>query len=91
MNQTDVLNNIAEKTGVSKTDVKNVLDAYASHALETLRREDEFPLHGIGKLKAKNSAARKGRNPATGEEIDIKSSRQVRLSAGKSFKDGLQT
>lgn len=90
MTQNEIIKTIAEASGVTQTDVKTVLNAQAELAATTLKTKDEFALIGFGKLKAKTSAERQGRNPSTGEPVTIKASRQVRLTLGKNFKDSLQ-
>lgn len=90
MTQKEIITALAEETGLSSAQVKEVLQAQATMAQKTLKSEDEFILVGFGKLKAKTSKPREGRNPSTGETLKIKASRQARLALGKSFKDALQ-
>lgn len=86
----DVVQNVSEKSGVERSKVKAVLEAYAELAAESLKTGDSIPLVGIGKLKATTVAAREGRNPANGETIQIAEKRRISVSAGKAFKDGVQ-
>ena len=83
MTQNEIIKALADKTGVSAKEVKEVLQAQAELAATTLKSADEFTLLGFGKLKAKTSKERTGRNPSTGAEVKIKSARQVRLAVGK--------
>ena len=90
MTQAEIIKALAEKTDLSSAKIKEVLQAQADLAQSRLKTEDEFVLIGFGKLKAKTSAERDGRNPSTGEALKIKAGRQARLALGKTFKDGLQ-
>jgi len=91
MNQKELIDAIAvhSNTGVSKADIKWVLDAQAAVvACEVQQGEGaEVSLPGIGKISVKQSAARIGRNPATGEEIQIPAKNKPHFAAAKSLKD----
>ena len=92
MNQAELINAIAahhSNTGTSKTAIKCVLDAAGEIAQEELKSGGEVTLPGIGKLTVKTSAARKGRNPATGAEIDIPAKQKPHFSAAKVLKDAV--
>lgn len=75
---------VAEETGKSKADVKEILEA-----LIALKAGDEIALIGFGTFKSAERAARTGRNPATGKEIKIPASVQPKFVAGKMFKDAV--
>lgn len=68
---------------------ESVLDALGHVVAEQLAKGEEISLPGIGKLTVKEVAARKGRNPATGEEIDIPAKRKPAFSAAKALKDAV--
>lgn len=89
MNQAELISAIAGDTGHSKTDVKLILDELAAKTAHALNQGDEVTLPGIGKLKLKTRAARTGRNPATGEEVDIPEKRAVKLTVAKALKDAV--
>ena len=92
MNQADLIDAIAKNApnnNSSKTYVKAVLDELAKVAQAELKNGGEITLPGLGKLLAKKSAARKGRNPATGEEINIAAKVSAKFSAAKALKDAL--
>lgn len=76
-----------EAVGVSKADIQQVLDSLSSVAAKALKAEKEVILPGIGKLKPAFRAARAGRNPQTGETIQIAAKRGAKLSLIKSFAD----
>lgn len=78
---------IAADTDISKTKAKEVLDSLASHAAKGLQDKGEFKLHGnIGTLKLKEMAERKGRNPQTGEEIQIPARKAVKFTPSQYLK-----
>ena len=81
---------LAEQTGLSKSQVKQVLDAQADLLIAELKQNGSAPLAGIGKFKLGQRAERQGRNPATGEAITIKAAKTVKFAGGKKFKDSFQ-
>ena len=74
-------------TPISKVQVEAVLGRYAVIAVRALKAGGELPLPGIGKLKGTIREARIGRNPATGQPIDIPAKRVVSLTVSKVLKD----
>lgn len=83
----DFISSLAEKVNLPKAKVKEILDAHAELLTSELQSVGSVQLAGIGKLKLGERAAREGRNPATGETIQIKASKTVKFSGGKKFKD----
>ena len=86
----DLINALAETTGITKAKAKEVLDAHAELLISELKTNGSVQLLGIGKLKLGERAERQGRNPATGEAMTIKASKTVKFSGGKRFKDSFQ-
>jgi DNA-binding protein HU-beta len=78
---------IAEKNGITKKQAVEILDQIA--ALAYKHAKDTFTLPGIGKLVLKNRAARIGRNPKTGEQIQIKAKKVVKFRVAKAAKDAI--
>ena len=78
---------IAEKASLSKKQAAEILDHLAQLAYK--HAKDTFTLPGIGKLVLKNRAARIGRNPKTGETIQIKAKRVVKFRVAKAAKDAI--
>lgn len=74
---------VAEETGKSKADVKEILEALIAQVVKTVKAGDEIALIGFGTFKSAERAARTGRNPATGKEIKILASIQPKFVAGK--------
>ena len=78
---------IAEKNALTKKQALEILDHIATLAYK--HAKDSFSLPGIGKLVLKNRAARIGRNPKTGEVIQIKAKKVVKFRVAKSAKDAI--
>ena len=70
MKKSDLVDNIAEEMELSKADTARMVEAVFTGITDALKRGDEVSLVGFGTFKVKHRAARKGRNPKTGEEID---------------------
>jgi len=78
-----------EKLTASFENATEIYDSVMEIITESLKNEEEVVLHGIGKLKPSFSKARKGRNPQTGEEMDISAKKGVKFTASKKIKDVL--
>lgn len=87
MNKTEFVAAIAEESGLTKADATRAVDALIEVVGATLEKDEEISLVGFGTFKLNKRAARKGRNPKTGEEIDIAASNVPALKAGKALKD----
>lgn len=86
----ELVDALAEKTGLPKAKAREVLDAHAEIVVDELKTNGSVQLAGIGKLKLGDRPEREGRNPATGEKMTIKASKTVKFSGGKKFKDSFQ-
>lgn len=84
--QNEIFEELAIQTGLPKTSVKRVLKAQSSIAVRELKSTGIFNLTDIGKIIAKQVAARKGRNPKSGKEVDIPAKTRISLRVGKPFK-----
>ena len=80
---------IAEKGGVSKSDAGKALDATIASITEALKKGGTVTLVGFGTFSVKERAARTGRNPKTGEELQIKASKVPSFKPGKGLKDSV--
>ena len=89
LTQTEIVNSLAEKTGLKKTDVKGFFDALAGLATSEVKKSGEFTLPGFGKLVKATRKAREGRNPATGKPIKIPAKTTVKFRLGKAMKDAV--
>lgn len=87
MNKTELVDSMAEKSGLSKKDSEKALSALIESVEEALVNNDKVQLVGFGSFEVKTRAARKGRNPQTMEEIDIPESKVPAFKAGKDLKD----
>lgn len=90
MHKTDLIKEIANDTGLSQKDSSAALEAFLAATNKALKKGDSVTLIGFGTFKVKKTAARKGRNPQTGQVIDIKASNRVSFSAGKALKDSVK-
>lgn len=90
MNQAETIRAVSEVAEVPKAQVKHILETLGEVIKANLTGvDDEVALPGIGKLKTSLRAGRTGRNPQTGEEIEIPDSLTVKFSASKALKDAL--
>lgn len=89
MNQAELILNVAQLTGESKKTVEHVLKSAADIITSGLAEGSEIALMGLGKLKVTTRAARTGRNPATGESIEIPAKNAVKFSIAKALGDAL--
>lgn len=89
MNTNDLIDAVATATGNTKADAKKAVDAVFSTIADAAAKGDEVSVSGFGKFKVKETAAREGRNPATGEAMKIAASKKLSFSVAKAVKDKL--
>ena len=89
MNKTELINAIAEESGISKKNAKLAVDAFVSTIEKALKNDEKVSIVGFGTFEVRTRAARTGRNPATGKEIKISASKSPAFKAGKALKDAL--
>ena len=89
MTQTEIINSLADSSGLKKTDVKGLFDSLAELATNEVKKNGEFTLPGFGKLVKATRKAREGRNPATGAFIQIPQKTTVKFRLGKAMKDAV--
>ncbi len=89
MNKSDLIDAIARKTELTKVDAGKAVDAFVASVTGALMEEDTVSLIGFGTFSVKHRAARMGRNPRTGEAIQIKASKNPTFKAGKALKDAV--
>ena len=87
MTRTEVIDSLATRTGFEKKEVKAFLDHLTALVDETMRAGGEVPLKGLGKFKVQHRKARVGRNPLTGEAIQIPAKTVAKFTMAKSLKD----
>ena len=86
MNRKELIDALANKTGGSKADAARNIAALIEVITATLKKGDNVALVGFGTFEVRKRAARSGRNPATGEAIKIKASKQPAFKAGATLK-----
>lgn len=89
MNKAELISSVAEKTNLTKKDAEKALAAMLETIGEALGQGDRVQLVGFGTFEARERAARKGRNPQTGEEIDIAATKVPVFKAGKALRDSI--
>ena len=89
MNKTDLVNGVAELTGLTKKDAGKAVDAVFETITGALAKGDKVQLIGFGNFEVRERAARKGRNPQTGAEIEIAASKTPAFKPGKALKDAI--
>jgi DNA-binding protein HU-beta len=87
MTQAEVINHFSETTGLKRAQVKELFEEYSKLAAREVQKNGEFTLPGLGKLVVSNRKARQGRNPATGEIIQIAAKTTVKFRIKKSMKN----
>jgi len=89
MTKSQILGELANKSGLSKKDVDNLLDVMTALAYKEVKKSGVFVLPGFGKLVKVKRAARMGRNPATGATIKIAAKTVVKFRVAKAAKDAV--
>ena len=89
MNKGELIDAVAASAGLSRADATKAVDAVLDNVTSTLSSGDSVSLVGFGTFSVKARAARMGRNPRTGEAIQIKASKVPGFKAGKALKDAV--
>ena len=89
MNKTELINAVAEKTGLSKKDSDKAVNAVVDSIVEAMKAGEKVTIIGFGAFEVKERGARVGRNPRTKEEIEIPASRVPSFKVGKALKDAV--
>ena len=89
MNKNEFIDRVADMSNMSKADATRAVDAVFDAITSALKKGDDVRLVGFGTFSASKRKAREGRNPRTGETIQIPASTQPKFSAGKGLKDAL--
>ena len=89
MSKSELINHIATSAGLTKAQATAALQAFETSVIDTLANGGEVTLIGFGTFKVTDRAARTGRNPKTGEEIQIVASKVPTFKAGKAFKQAM--
>jgi DNA-binding protein HU-beta len=89
MNKSELIDEIAEAADISKAAAGRALDGFVGGVTEALKSGDQVSLIGFGTFSVKDRAARTGRNPQTGQTIEIAASKIPGFKAGKALKDAV--
>ncbi|MFF0828901.1 HU family DNA-binding protein [Brevibacillus sp. NPDC003359] len=87
MNKTELIAKVAEVTELTKKDSTKAVDAILDSIANSLQNGEKVSLIGFGNFEVRERAARKGRNPQTGDEIEIAASKIPAFKPGKELKD----
>lgn len=90
MNKAQLIDSVATKANMSKAAAGRAIDAMIEAVTETLEKDESVTLVGFGTFSVRDRAARIGRNPQTGAEIQIAASKLPAFKAGKLLKDALK-
>ncbi|MBI2098287.1 MAG: HU family DNA-binding protein [Candidatus Wildermuthbacteria bacterium] len=90
MNKEQLLEAMAQKASITKKQAGEALDAFLGSITDTLRKGKAVALTGFGTFQTSRRAAREGRNPATGEKINIPATTVPKFKAGKGLKDAVK-
>ena len=89
MNKQQFISYISEKYECSKVEAEKTIDMFVSSVIDAIGQGNEISLVGFGNFSISKVAARKGRNPRTGVELDIQAYNQVKFKVGKKLKDAV--
>ena len=87
----EIVTILSSSLGVTKKEAKEFLNAFATHVEGAINLDGEALIPGVGKVKVKDRAARTGRNPRTGETLQIGARKTLRLTPTKSLKDAVNS
>lgn len=91
MNKSELIDAVAQQADIPKAAAGRAVDAMLETITGAMKKEDPVALVGFGTFLTKHRAARTGRNPQTGEAIQIKAARLPHFKAGKALKDAVAT
>lgn len=89
-NKSELIEKVASATDLTKKDASAAVEAVFDSITETLSNEEKVQIIGFGTFEVRERAARKGRNPQTGEEIQIPASKVPAFKAGKALKESVK-
>ncbi|MFM0441475.1 HU family DNA-binding protein [Paraburkholderia strydomiana] len=91
MNRQELVDAVAAATGQTKAAAADAIDAFIGTVTKAVTKGDAVQLVGLGSFSVGARAARVGRNPSTGAEIQIPAAKTVKFTAGKAFKDAVNS
>lgn len=90
MNKTELIKAVAEKAELTHKDAAKVLDSVLETITNSLANDDKVQIIGFGTFEVRERSARKGRNPQTGEEIEIAATKAPAFKPGKELKEAVK-
>lgn len=90
MNKTELIDAVAQSASMSKADATRAVDSVLDAVTKALKQGNSVALPGFGTFEVRERAARQGRNPQTGQAIEIKAAKVPSFKAGKNLKDAVQ-
>jgi DNA-binding protein HU-beta len=89
MNQGELIQEVADKANLTKTQIQDAVRALLKTIMKVVADGDKVTLVGFGTFEPKVRSAREGRNPKTGDKLDIPAARVPTFSAGKAFREAV--
>jgi DNA-binding protein HU-beta len=89
MTKVDLVEGLSNKLGMPKIEAEQAVDSLINHITDALKQGDRVNISGFGTFAVSKREARTGRNPKTGEAIEISASRAAKFKPGKQLKDSL--
>ena len=91
MTKADIVERVHRKVGLSKKEINSIVESVFDIIKEMLQREDKIVISGFGKFSIRNKKARRGRNPQTGEDLEISARRILTFKSSPALRAGLST
>lgn len=89
MNKAELIDAAAESSGLAKADMQRALDSVLDQITQAVKKGEKVALTGFGNFELRERAARTGRNPQTGAEMQVPASKAPAFKPGKAFKDAV--
>ena len=87
----DIVNSLNDEIGLNKREAKELVDSFFDNIKRLLSQGQEIKLSGFGNFQLKNKSSRPGRNPRTGEDVEITARRVVTFKSGQKLKESMKT
>ena len=91
LTKSDIVKQLNDEIGLNKREAKELVDSFFDNIKETLSQGHEVKLSGFGNFQLKNKSSRPGRNPRTGEDVEITARRVVTFKSGQRLKESMKT
>ncbi len=91
LTKSDIVKQLNDKIGLNKREAKELVDSFFDNIKETLSQGHEVKLSGFGNFQLKNKSSRPGRNPRTGEDVEITARRVATFKSGQKLKESVKT